>query len=112
MRHPSQYTRGERLGLTAVAAVGFFGLNGVFACALVARPDALPAALANPLAVAFIAEAFVMTGLLAYLFERRRVSRVRWWGFVLLSLLGGLAFAVPVALLLPRRPAKESDASR
>lgn len=100
------YTPRERLWLAVVAVVGALGLNGIFAWALWARPDALFAALANPVAAAFIAEAFLMVGVLAYLLGRWRVSRVHWAWFVVLSLAGGVAFALPAVLLWStRRPA-------
>lgn len=75
------------------------GLNGVFLWAVVRQPEALWSAVRNPVAAAFIAEAFVLMGVLAYLFGRWRVSRVHWGWFVVLSLAGGLAFAIPVVLL-------------
>lgn len=81
-----QYTQHERVVLVALAVVGFAGLNGVFVWALVSQPQALSSALTNPVAAAFIAEAFVLMGLLAYLLTRWRVTALHWGWFVLLSL--------------------------
>ncbi len=89
----------ERLSLMALATFGFAGLNGAFLYGLLARPGALAAALANPVSAAFVIEALVMTGVLAWLFVRCGLSRLHWGAFVLLALAGGIAFAVPVALL-------------
>ena len=100
------YTPRERLALTLLAAIGLLGTNGAFVLALVLRPHALSDALANPIALAFVVEAFVMVAALAYLLPRWGVTRRSWVAFVLLSLLGGLAFALPVALLW--RPRRES----
>ncbi len=51
-------------------------------------------------------EALVLVAALGYLFGRWGVSRLGWGWFVFLSLLGSLAFAIPVALLyFPARPA-------
>jgi len=111
MPQPLSYTRAERIGLTILGAVGVVGINGAFVYALWAQPDALTAALANPVAAAFMVEALVLVGLLAYLLPRWGVSRLGWGWFVILSLLGSLAFAIPVALLhgarngAPRGPA-------
>jgi hypothetical protein len=93
------YTARERNALWLVAATGLCGLNGIFVYALVFRRDAITAALTNPVSFAFIAEALLMTGVLAYLLRKWNVSRLSWAWFVALALLGGLACAVPVAAL-------------
>jgi hypothetical protein len=93
------YTRRERLFLALLAICGFAGLNGVFVWAVASRPEALTSALRNPVAAAFMAEALVLVGVLAYLLARWRLIRMHWGWFVLLSLVGGIAFALPVALL-------------
>jgi len=103
MRHPVQYTPRERFWLVALAVFGCLAVNGAFVYGLVFQPDAKTAALTNPLAAAFIAEALVLVGVLAYLFERWGVSRLGWGWFVFLSLLGSIAFAIPVVLLYPQR---------
>ena len=103
MLHEVSYTPGERFWLWTLAFIGAIGLNGAFIYGLVARPDALGSALTNPIAVAFILEALVLMGVLAYLLGKWGVSRVHWRWFVVLSLLGGLAFALPVALLWARQ---------
>ena len=94
-----QYTSRERVWFLILAFVGFAGLNGVVIWALLARPDFVWSAVHNPVASAFIAEAFLMVGLLAYLVARWRVSQVHWAWFVFLSLVGGIAFALPMVLL-------------
>lgn len=93
------YTARERTWLCLLAIASAGGLNGVFLWAVVRQPGALWSAFQNPVAAAFIAEALVLTGVLAYLLGRWRVSRVHWGWFVALSLAGGLAFAIPVVLL-------------
>jgi len=93
------YTARERNALWLVAVTGVCALNGVFVYALAFRRDAITAALANPVSFAFIAEALLMTALLAYLLRKWNVSRLSWAWFVALALVGGLAFAVPVAAL-------------
>lgn len=97
-----EYTARERFWLWTLAAFGFVGVNGVFLWAVATRPDLVDAAFRNPLALAFVLEALVLVGVLAYLLGRWRVSRLHWGWFVLLSLAGSLAFALPVALLWGR----------
>ena len=97
------YTSAERSFFLVLGIVGLVGLNGVFLWAVFARPDVLQAAMSNPVSAAFIVEALAMTGVLAYLLTRWRVSRVHWAWFVFLALVGGLAFALPVVLLWSER---------
>jgi hypothetical protein len=97
-----EYSARERFWLWAVAVFGFVGVNGAFVYALLVRPDALAAAMANPIAAAFMVEALLLVGVLAYLLGRWGVSRLSWVWFVLLSLVGSLACALPVVLLWPR----------
>lgn len=110
MRQPVEYTPAERSLLLALGIFGFVAVNGAFVYALLARPELLAAALGNPLAAAFIVEALVLVAALGYLFGRWGVSRLGWGWFVFLSLLGSLAFAIPVALLYfpPRRDAEQA----
>jgi hypothetical protein len=96
---PHSYAPHERAWLWAVALVCAAGLNGIFLYGSFARPDWVSSALANPVALAFIIEALLLTGLLAWLLEKWGVSGVAWYWFVVLALGGGLAFAVPVAIL-------------
>lgn len=82
--------------LLVVAAVGFIGPNGLFAYWLVREWTGVGAILANHLALAFMLDAFAAMGLLAWSFARRPIGPVRWPWFVALSLLGGLAFSLPL----------------
>jgi hypothetical protein len=97
-----EYSRAERAALIALGVFGFAAVNGTFIYSLFFQPGALDEALANPLSAAFMVEALVLAGALAYLLRKWGVSRVSWVGFVVLSLIGSIAFALPVALLWPR----------
>lgn len=103
MGKPPEFPRGQRLGLIVLAALGLIGVNAVFLYGALFVPGAYEAATSNPVAVAFMVEAALLVVALAWLFERWKVSRIGWLGFVGLALVGSLAFAVPVALLFPRR---------
>jgi hypothetical protein len=93
------YSPRERTGLIAFGLIGFFGLNTLFGYAVITRPQAMWDALENPVSLVFIIEAFMLLGLFAYLFGKWGVSCMGWIAFDLLSLLGSMAFAIPVALL-------------
>lgn len=107
MRQPIQYTARERFWLCALGACGLIGGNGLFFYGLLARPAALSEALFNPVAAAIIIEAVVLVPVFAYLFARWGVSRLGWKWFIVLSLLGTMAFAIPVVLLFPRRSSEQ-----
>lgn len=99
MNRDLRYGPTERLVLWTLAAVGFVGVNGAFLYGLIAVPGAYAEAMSNPIAVAFMAEAFLLVALLAYLLTRWGVARLGWGWFVGLSLLGSILFALPVVLL-------------
>ncbi len=93
------YTPRERFWLVLLAVVGFGGVNGIFLWTVLTREDALLAAIRNPIAAAFIVEALLLVGVLAYLLAKWKVSTIHWAWFVVLALLGSIAFALPVVLL-------------
>jgi len=96
-----EYNLRERFWLWLLAVFGFVAVNGAFLYGLFFQSGALVAAMMNPIAAAFIVEALVLMGVFAYLLTKWNVSRLPWWWFVALSLLGGMAFALPVVLLWP-----------
>ena len=98
-----RYTKTERFWLATLGVFGFLVVNGAFVYGMLFQPDTLTTAWTNPLAAAFMVEALVLVGVFAYLFERWGVSRLGWGWFVFLSLLGSMAFAIPIVLLFPRR---------
>jgi len=98
-----EYTSSERRILMVVAAVGLIALNGVFIYGVLFHAELITDAISNPIACAFVIEALVLTVVLAYLLGKWGVSRVHWGWFVVLSLAGGLAFALPVVLLVSER---------
>ena len=96
-----EYRCWERVALWCVAVFGFCVVNGAFVYGMCYQPQALEQALTNPISAAFILEALVLMGVFAYLLTRWGVSSLHWGWFVVLSLLGSMAFAVPVVLLWP-----------
>lgn len=95
----NEYSSTERAWLVALAGFGFVAVNGAFLYGLIAQPGSLRAALTNPISLAFLVEALLMLVALAYLLGKWGVSRLSWGWFLLLSLLGSMAFALPVVLL-------------
>ena len=91
--------RSSRPALWALALVGLLGLNGVFVYYLLVRPDVVAAAQQNPVSLVFMAEAFVLVGFGAWTIARLGLRRPGWLAFVVLSVVGSLAFSVPAFLL-------------
>ena len=108
-------TTGERFGsgaravLVITAIAGVAGLNGVFLYVVFARRDLLERALGDPIAWVLMVEALIVTGVLAWLLARWRRNRLGAGWFVVLSLLGGLAFSIPVVLLASDRREESRD---
>lgn len=100
-----EYSPAERGWLTALAVAGFVGVNGAFFYGVIAQPGSLRAALTNPVSLAFLVEALLMLAALAYLLGKWGVSRLSWKWFLFLSLVGSMAFALPVVLLRQGRGA-------
>jgi hypothetical protein len=91
--------------LLPVAAFGLLVPNGLFIYWLVNDFSSLNQVLSDKLAVAFMLDLAVATALLAYLVAAKPLGPIRWPWFLFLSLLGGLAFSIPLYLWLNWRAA-------
>lgn len=100
------YSPKERIFLWVLAGISFFGLNMAFGYGLFFEPSAITGALKNPIAFAFICEAFLLMGALGYLLSKWGVSKLHWGWFVFLSILGSMGFALPIILLWQTRNKK------
>ncbi len=100
-----------RCVLVILATVGLLGLNGTFIYYALLQPQALADAFRHPVSLVFILEAFIMVGFTAFVIRLVGLERPAWLAFVALSLVGGLAFSVPLFLLLQlRKPECEHNA--
>lgn len=97
--------------LLVLAIAGFLGPNGVFLYYAAADPGLLREALANPVALVFILEAFALMALFAWLIHQRGIRSPGWVAFVVLSLLGSLLCSVPAFLYLASRRGRAKDAA-
>jgi hypothetical protein len=91
--------------LVVIAVIGNLGPGGLFLYWLLNDYSSLSAALSDRLALAFFLDLLMSTFVLAYLFARKPLGPVRWPWFVALSLLGTLAFAIPLFVWLNWRRA-------
>jgi len=86
--------------LLLLAAVGNLVPGGLFLYWLANDYTSLSTAFSDRLAVAFFLDLLISTFVLAYLFARKPIGPVKWPWFLALSLLGTLAFAIPLFVWL------------
>lgn len=91
------------------AAIGLLGINGIFLYSIIFRPELVKEALGNLYAMVFIIEAFILLPLLCFLIAIARLKSPNWLGFLVLSLLGSLAFSIPFSILLWNRKITETE---
>ncbi len=87
--------------VTVLRALAIFGLivpNGVFLYFAFSDTAVFLDALKNPISLVFIAEAFFLMALFAWLLKRVGVRKSSATVFVAMSLVGSMAFSVPMTL--------------
>ena len=81
--------------LLLIALFGLIVPNGLFLYWALYEFDGLASVVQNKLALAFVIDAFLTVGLLAYYFAKNPIGKFKWYWFVVLSLVGGLVFSLP-----------------
>lgn len=94
----NKFNQKERIMLWGLGLLGLIGPNGVFIYFALFRWADVLATMRDPVAMAFITEAFFVMGILAYYFAKI-TSEKKWLAFIVLSLIGGLGFSIPVFLV-------------
>jgi hypothetical protein len=89
--------------LLGIAVFGLLVPNNLFLYAWLRDPNGCGGAAHNLLALAFMLDAFIAMGLLAYFFAVKPIGTVKWYWFVLVSILGGLGFGLPLYWWLNER---------
>ena len=97
---PLVFTSGELRVLCALAVFGLLIPNGIFIYYFLTDASLTKAALTNPISLVFITEAFFLMFLIAWLLRRMELTRPGALGFVIMSLLGSMAFSAPATLWL------------
>jgi hypothetical protein len=82
--------------LVTVAVLGLLVPNNLFLYASFHDTHGCGGVAQNLLAFAFMLDAFLAMAVLAYFFAVRPVGPVKWYWFVLFSVLGGMAFSIPL----------------
>ncbi|MCB0164391.1 MAG: hypothetical protein KDI79_09205 [Anaerolineae bacterium] len=94
----SEFNHRERILLLGLGLLGLVGPNGVFLYFALFRWADVLTTMHDPVAMAFITEAFFVMGILAYYFAKI-TSEKKWLTFIALSLIGGLGFSIPIFLV-------------
>ena len=89
--------------LILVALFGLIVPNGLFLYWAFAEFTSWQDVRQNYLALAFIIDAVMVLAILTVYFAKRPIGRVHWGTFVLLSLIGGLGFSLPMYWWLNNR---------
>jgi F0F1-type ATP synthase assembly protein I len=82
------------------AIVGFLVVNVPFLYFAVIDRVTYTEAITNGMALVFIGEAFLLMLFIAFLIARLELKRPGWVFFVVMSLLGSMAFSIPLQLYL------------
>lgn len=89
--------------LLLIALFGLFVPNGIFVYWLFTDFRGVDDIVNNRLALGFIIEAFAVMFMLAYWFAKNPPGKVKWFWFVILSLIGGIGFGIPFYWWLNKR---------
>jgi hypothetical protein len=98
--------RKQKAVLWTAAVIGLFGINGAFLYFIAFRPEIVMNTIGNIFAMVFMVEAIILLALLCYLFAIAKLKSPNWVVFLVLSLLGSLAFSIPFCILLWSREKK------
>jgi hypothetical protein len=88
--------------LLIIAIFGLLVPNGIFIYWLLFE-FSFSQLLTDKLALGFIIDCFLAMFLLAYWFATSPIGKVKWYWFIVFSLLGGLGFSLPFYYWLNRR---------
>ncbi|MGE9295925.1 MAG: hypothetical protein ACQKBV_06535 [Puniceicoccales bacterium] len=86
--------------LLIASIIGFLTINMPFLYYTLIGREVYSAAMSNGLALVFIAEAFLLLALVAFLIAKLGWKKPGWFAFVVFSLVGSLAFSIPFFLYL------------
>jgi hypothetical protein len=97
----------QKIILWCAAAIGLFGINGLFFYSMAVRPWEMKDIQTNFYALGFMLEAFLLLPLFCYLIAITKLKSPGWIIFLVLSLLGSLAFSIPFSILMWSRNAEK-----
>ena len=81
--------------LLIIAIFGLLVPNGIFIYWLLTEFHSFSQVYTDKLALGFILDCFLAMFLLAYWFAVNPIGKIKWYWFIVLSLIGGLGFSLP-----------------
>ena len=91
--------------LLLIALFGLFVPNGIFIYWLFTEFQSVNDFLQDWLALGFIIDAVMVMLMLAYWFAKNPLGKVKWYWFIVFSLIGGIGFSLPFYYWLNQRTA-------
>ena len=91
------------------AVLGFLLINCPFLYYALIATDVYSEGMKNGLALVFIGEAFILLAFFAFILAKMGGKKPGWIFFVCMSILGSLAFSVPLQLYLMTKPRKSEQ---
>jgi hypothetical protein len=107
--HMKTFATTEEKLLFALAIFGLVVPNGLFIYYFLFFPAVLWASFSNPIALVFMIEAFVLMILFGWLIHYHDYRSPGWLAFIVMSLIGSMAFSVPFFLYLTSRRARNAQ---
>jgi hypothetical protein len=95
--------------LLVSAILGFLFINCPFLYFALIEREVYAAGMKNGLALVFIGEAFLLLAFLAFIIAKLGLKKPGWGFFILMSILGSLAFSIPLQLYLMTKPTKREE---
>jgi len=90
--------------LLIAAIAGFFAVNVPFLYFIAFERETYTQAMNNGVALVFVGEAFLLMFFIAFVIAKLGWKNPGWLFFILMSLVGSMAFSVPLQLYLISRP--------
>ena len=98
--------------MLAISVFGFIMINLPFLYFAIFDTATYEVGMSNGLALVFIGEAFLLMLFLAYLIRANGWNKPGWKTFIILSIVGSMAFSVPFYLYLISDPKRHNTASQ
>ena len=99
-----QISSRSRLFLLVFAIIALVGPNGMYLYYTFTRPDMLQAANTNPIALAFMVEAFMLLGLFLFYVWNKTKSALQVTLYLVLTFIGSLAFSSVIFFYVNSKP--------
>jgi hypothetical protein len=89
--------------LLIIALFGLLVPNGIFIYWLLTEYRGPADFVNNRLTLGFILDCFIAVALIAWYLAKNPIGKIKWYWFVILSLIGGLGFSLPFFYWLNKR---------